>query len=239
MRMAGCFKLAGLRLIALAACFFLACCFLLTLSAAPAFGQDDPGNQNGANQNGGANNGRCEPPELHYVPRPDDQLQDAVYAALREANERPPQVKAVIPEMAILYRELAFAEGLPRYKREEMQKKLESSLVRLGLFVIDDFRRQERKRPKGQKASLPHKLSVGSQDGDAGDGNSGGEAYGGAARANAEDLIDLITSTIAPETWDINGGIGTIRYYSLTPALVVRQTGTSQADVNRLMQGLR
>lgn len=47
---------------------------------------------------------------------------------------------------------------------------------------------------------------------------------GGAPRSNAQDLIDLIQNTIAPESWDVMGGPGTIMYWEPGFALVIRQT---------------
>jgi hypothetical protein len=40
-------------------------------------------------------------------------------------------------------------------------------------------------------------------------------SHAGGVVANAQDLIDLIQTTIAPDTWAINGGKGTIFYYPL------------------------
>ena len=37
--------------------------------------------------------------------------------------------------------------------------------------------------------------------------------HSGGVIANAQELIDLIQTTIAPETWEINGGQGTIFYF--------------------------
>lgn len=47
---------------------------------------------------------------------------------------------------------------------------------------------------------------------------------GGVIRENADDLIRLIQSTIDPSFWDVNGGVGTIRFYAPLNALVVRAT---------------
>ncbi|HJT35739.1 MAG TPA: hypothetical protein VJ783_27165 [Pirellulales bacterium] len=58
---------------------------------------------------------------------------------------------------------------------------------------------------------------------------------GGAPRSNAQDLIDLIQNTIAPESWDVMGGQGTIMYWEPGFALVVRQTD----DVHEQIGGLR
>ncbi|HEX4588641.1 MAG TPA: hypothetical protein VH120_01850 [Gemmataceae bacterium] len=41
---------------------------------------------------------------------------------------------------------------------------------------------------------------------------------------NVQSLIDLIVSTIDPESWDVRGGPGTIRYYAPTRSIVVRQS---------------
>ena len=47
---------------------------------------------------------------------------------------------------------------------------------------------------------------------------------GGIIRANADDLIRLIQSTISPSFWDVNGGVGTIQFYAPLNALVIRAT---------------
>jgi hypothetical protein len=41
----------------------------------------------------------------------------------------------------------------------------------------------------------------------------GGTSLSGGVAANAQELIDLIQSTIAPDTWAIYGGQGTIYYF--------------------------
>ncbi|MGE5191338.1 MAG: hypothetical protein ACM3U2_02480 [Deltaproteobacteria bacterium] len=48
--------------------------------------------------------------------------------------------------------------------------------------------------------------------------NSGGTA------GSAQQLIDLIQTTIAPDTWSVNGGNGTLNFYQPLNVLVVRQT---------------
>ena len=47
---------------------------------------------------------------------------------------------------------------------------------------------------------------------------------GGIIERNADDLIRLIQSTIDPSFWDVNGGVGTIVFYSPLNALVIRAT---------------
>jgi Flp pilus assembly secretin CpaC len=52
-------------------------------------------------------------------------------------------------------------------------------------------------------------------------------------------LISLITHCIAPETWDTNGGKGTIQFYPLGLALVVNQQQEIQEQIVELLQALR
>ncbi len=54
-----------------------------------------------------------------------------------------------------------------------------------------------------------------------------------------ESLIKLITSTVAPQSWDSMGGPGTIEYFPLTMALVVNQATDIQEQVLELLSALR
>lgn len=63
-------------------------------------------------------------------------------------------------------------------------------------------------------------------------------AAGGNA-AEAQALIDLIQATISPETWDINGGRGSIVYFANGHALVVRAPGNVHDDLGGLLRQLR
>ena len=62
---------------------------------------------------------------------------------------------------------------------------------------------------------------------------------GGASAARADELIRLIQATIAPDTWDVNGGRGTIRFWSPNPALVIRQTGEVHHQIGGTLGALR
>lgn len=59
---------------------------------------------------------------------------------------------------------------------------------------------------------------------------------GGAAEArNVQLLIDLIEAVIQPESWETNGGRGSIRYFAPLQVLVIRNT----QQVHREIGGLR
>lgn len=65
-------------------------------------------------------------------------------------------------------------------------------------------------------------------------------AAGGAAIAdNARQLIELIERTISPDSWEVNGGEGTIFYYSPLQVLVVRNTAEVHEGVGRAAGAIR
>ncbi len=52
-------------------------------------------------------------------------------------------------------------------------------------------------------------------------------------------LVDLIQKTVAPSSWDVNGGPGTIYYWRPGRALVVRQRGEVHEETGGLLDQLR
>ena len=77
-------------------------------------------------------------------------------------------------------------------------------------------------------------------------GPQGGFGRGGARRPQGQspadagaDLIDLIERTISPQSWDINGGPGSIRYWSPGRALVVSAPQGDHDHVGRMLDQLR
>lgn len=55
---------------------------------------------------------------------------------------------------------------------------------------------------------------------------------------HGQELVELIQATIAPTTWDINGGNGTIFYFHPRRVLVVRQTGEVHDQLHNLIKDL-
>jgi hypothetical protein len=64
-------------------------------------------------------------------------------------------------------------------------------------------------------------------------------AAGGGPVDFADDLIDLITETVSPTHWNVNGGSGSIMFYRPALALVVRASSEVQGRVGDLVGGLR
>ena len=69
--------------------------------------------------------------------------------------------------------------------------------------------------------------------------NSGGAFGGGSQEDYAQQLIELIQRTISPQTWDVNGGQGSMFYFRPLMALVVRATSEVHDDVGGLLEALR
>jgi hypothetical protein len=68
--------------------------------------------------------------------------------------------------------------------------------------------------------------------------SSGGSFGGGPADLGTE-LVDLIQRTIAPATWDVNGGPGSIVYFQHLHALVVSATAEVHDDFGHVLENLR
>jgi general secretion pathway protein D len=62
---------------------------------------------------------------------------------------------------------------------------------------------------------------------------------GGAAMADFDTLIELITSTIAPDTWDEVGGAGAIEPFPVNLSLVISQTQDVHEQIADLLDQLR
>ena len=60
-----------------------------------------------------------------------------------------------------------------------------------------------------------------------------------AIEADFDSLIELITSTIAPPSWDSNGGAGSIAPFDTNLTLVVSQTQEIHEQIADLLQQLR
>ena len=67
-----------------------------------------------------------------------------------------------------------------------------------------------------------------------------GGLSGGAAMADFDSLIDLITATVAPDTWEeTTGGPGTIEPFESNLSLVIRQTEEAHEEIVDLLGQLR
>jgi general secretion pathway protein D len=70
-------------------------------------------------------------------------------------------------------------------------------------------------------------------------GGAGPGGLGGAAAADFDDLIELITTTVAPKSWEQNGGQGNIAQFPTNLSLVVSQTQEVHEQISDLLEQLR
>lgn len=64
-------------------------------------------------------------------------------------------------------------------------------------------------------------------------------APAGGGQADARQLIDLIEATVRPESWDVAGGAGSIRYFDNGHGLVVSASEEVHQELGDLLQKLR
>ncbi len=56
---------------------------------------------------------------------------------------------------------------------------------------------------------------------------------------SGEELVDVIQNTIHPDSWEQNGGNGTIRYWTPGNHLIIRQTDENHEEIQNLLNQLR
>jgi len=192
--------------------------------------------------------------ELLMPPRTGAELRDAVRAAMRRwARPDGKEADLAAREFLVLYDELQADDQLSRGQRDELLTKVRGRLLKLAeqinKRVAVEKRLAKTERPESVAAAAANH-SVLAQMGPwgppgglagrgfglpgfggpgLGGGMMGGGPLGGGGGQFSDDygpqLVDLIQQVIAPQSWDVNGGLGTAYYWRPGRALVIRQTG--------------
>lgn len=147
------------------------------------------------------------------------EIRKAIRTALRDeatSDSFAGRRKAIV-RICALYAEMMLNEDFAEFEKEKWQAKLGSRLR----SVRSDL---EKLRATQPAPSLSETKS----------------AQGGGAidERGADELIELITTTIDPETWEVHGGKGSIFYFSNFRVLVVRQTQEVHAKLGGVLGGL-
>jgi len=160
-------------------------------------------------------------------------------------------LEAAIEEMMYLYQELHEDTEMARSQREYYKGKVQLRLVKLGEELKKRIARNKRiaKSKTLQKfrdaKQADHQLGQQIGRGPAGAPPlmGRGPMMGTQGRLPNDDygqqLVDLIQRTIAPGSWDVNGGLGSIYYWRPGRALVIRQTGAVHDDLGGALDQLR
>jgi len=177
--------------------------------------------------------------------RTGDELREATETALRRWG----RVGAVeadqgARQLLVLYEELLADRELPAVRRESLRVPVRSRRAELGRLIS---RRGNKPLAVAPPASLNVNAQLLPQQQAAGRGGAapiraagGGQMARPAGQAGdgGQALVELIQNVIAPSTWDVNGGSGSIRYWRPGHALVVRQTEQVHEDIGGLLRQL-
>lgn len=144
-----------------------------------------------------------------------DDWRDDYRATMMATGERAKaSPQDAVPRLVALYLQLETQPDLPSAERSRMRRSVEGRLVKQLEHLVRDKRQLDR----ASRSTLEG---------------------GGPNAAAAQQLIDLIVNTIAPDSWRQNGGLGSISFYPNNPALVIRQSQHVHEQVAELLQALR
>lgn len=128
------------------------------------------------------------------------------------AGTRGASAAEMVPRLVEMYEQIGQESALSLADRKRLQLRLKTRLARYQSML----EKRKRSRP-----AQDHEESL-----------SGGGSFG-----NAGELIDLIRTTIAPGTWDVEGGRGRIFYFR--GALIIRQSDEAHTEIASALQQIR
>ena len=185
------------------------------------------------------------------------ELREAASAALRRwarpssmiTDDKEAELAA--REFLVLYGELQADRKMARSQREPLRHKIRGRLMALAgqikKRVAVEKRLADAKRPESVNAAKLPRDVLGQRRGFGGRG-FGGPGFGGGMMGggrfgggppnddHGEELVELIQKTIAPHTWDVNGGLGSIYYWRQGRALIIRQTGDVHDQIGGVLE---
>ena len=147
------------------------------------------------------------------------EIRQAIRTALRDeatSDSFADRSKAIV-RICALYAEMMLNEDFAEFEKEKWQAKLGSRLR----SVRKDLQKMTETGPAPSLSETKPARGGGAID-----------------ERGADQLIELITTTIDPETWEVHGGKGSIFYFSNFRVLVVRQTQDVHAKLGGVLGGL-
>jgi hypothetical protein len=190
---------------------------------------------------------------VNGAPRSGSELREATEAALRRWARVPAaEADQAARDFLALYEELAADRELLPARRESLRARVRYRLGELSRQISRRIAKEEAvdaaqdvrhvAAPPGFTFSaqlLPQPRGGGAGPAPIRAGFAGQPAQRpGQAYDNGQALVELIQRVIAPSTWDVNGGNGSIRYWRPGHALVVRQTEQVHENVGGLLRQL-
>lgn len=176
---------------------------------------------------------------LFSAPEPPDRFElREEYARIMRitAARNHPDPLQLAPELCGLYLDIGecpdMAGSERAAKRRSVKSRLERFRDKLALTIVRKERelqrqaRRGREQPRRRSDSQPVPREQ-------------AQAAAGNEIQNARALIELIETTIAPESWQSAGGLGSISYYRPLKVLVIRNTAEVHGQLGGALQQLR
>ena len=194
---------------------------------------------------------------VEFKPRKPAELRKAVSDAMRaeSSTKAPPDHEKTVRQLMLVYLELEQDQNLTHDERLELHTEVRSRLQSIETSLRAKLANNDR-TAKGTAAAKSN--SPASVDGAAMNVAVLAQQVAGAGAAIAnppvanpgvigrlqspdygQDLVDLIHNVIAPRTWDVNGGPGSVVYFRNFRVLVVRAPSEVQTQVGDMLGQLR
>lgn len=151
---------------------------------------------------------------------------------IQTSRRKKPDPYKFSESLVALHRAIADCRKMSNKEKKRMQRSVEGRLEQFLVLLKRDVRRTK-KTTAAKRVQTPSSIRQPPADKSA--SHSGGA---GVARCAAE-LINLIQVTIAPESWDVNGGEGSIMFYSRLNVLVIRNTSEVHRSIGSGLSALR
>jgi hypothetical protein len=144
-----------------------------------------------------------------------DQFRDLTLRTARLNDMDPAEV---VPDLVDLYQALHEPNDVSGRELVDMRQRTRARLEKVRERLLRDRLKLQESQARGARKQARQPAAAG--------GGSVGVGMPGLAAelANAQQLIDVITQTIEPQTWQENGGRGSIHYFAPLHVLVVRNT---------------
>lgn len=146
------------------------------------------------------------------------------------AGTRRPEPETVGPKLLDLYRRLETAAVLPKLERLRLLRLVGTRLHQVETTLARRLERAEKASKASRGGAVLHQQLP---------DNSRQGSNRNAATTRGWALVELIRETVDPDTWDVNGGEGSMFYHHPVLGLVVRQTGEVHEHVGETLRGAR
>jgi hypothetical protein len=167
-------------------------------------------------------------------------------ALRREATTKGAQHERAVRDLIAIHHQLTQDQQLPEPERKQRLGQIRHRLK----DVAELLERHSGEQPVAAAGNTAQRSDVLGQMLPALGGAGARNAAAGRSRGTpagtlpgeadqAQQLIELIQNTIAPDTWDVRGGPGTMMYFPPAKALVIRQTSEVHGQVRDLSRQLR